>query len=302
MKSFKQILSEAVPNRFHGQVFKQFYDMGRRGTYPWSEELISKISTVQTPEKDLVHSLFGGGGPSMVNKDAPTHIMTFPSFKNDSEGKILTTQIKTEPSDLNYNDLGLHDPVESLNRIDLRQVKGLSDATDILGHEAFHWIQTERAQAGTDHINDRFIDTIPDRNYHDSLGNLRTTNDLQYANHMFRYQWDTSKNNRYLNKIIKQKELLRGKKLSKDEIDKIVYRHDDFEHDARIGGTIARLASREGSQSAYADRPKFRYSEFLKATDPQTRRQERRTRKSFGRIAQAWQDTTGKKINPDPES
>lgn len=312
MKSFKKYITEAVPNRFHGQVFKQFYDMGRRGTYPWSSRLISQISTVDSPEKKLSNFLFGdSSSPSMGNEDAPAHMMRFPSFKNDSKGRILTIPVKTIPTDLeNLKYRGLHNRESGINFIDLRKAISTGDTINTLGHEAFHSVQTARDNEGIKKFNkatwqpheypyssDPAYAAPGDRNYRDSLGQWRTTNDLNYANSITSYPSDAYKE-------IKQKELIRGSNLSNDEISQIFYGYSDREHDARIGGAIAKLASREGSRSAdaYADSPIFSYRQFLRSTDPQTRRQERRTRKTFGRIAQAWQDITGKKINPDPEA
>ena len=314
MKSFKKYITEAVPNRFHGQVFKQFYDMGRRGTYPWSSRLISQISTVDSPEKKLARALFGDSSRSrMGNEDAPEHMMRFPSFKNDSKGRILTIPVKTIPTDLeNLGHLGAHYRESGINRIDLRKAKNTGDTIKTLGHEAFHSVQTARGNEGMKKFikaawqphdyPDRWDPAYAapaDRNYRDSLGQWRTTNDLNYANSITSYPSHTYNE-------IKHKEFIRGSRLSNDEISQIQYRYSDREHDARIGGAIAKLASKEGSRSAdaYADNssPIFSYRQFLRSTDPQTRRQERKTRKAFGRIAQAWQDTTGNKINPDPEA
>jgi len=177
----------------------------------------------------------------------------------------------------------LSTPSTSTNFIDLSRVGSIRDQINVIGHEAFHSVQTARARGPWDRSRrGNWIDPEEPRKYIDAIGNPRETHDLMYS-----YERN---NNPHIENL----------KLS-DSRSK--YEATDIEHDARLGGAIARFGYDAGRQHAMygflgQDASEIgSYEKFHKLVKPYTDRQAKRTRDAYGRIAQEYQNITGSKVN-----
>jgi hypothetical protein len=296
MKSFKTYITEAVPNRSHGRVFRQFFDMGKRREEPFDYSHVYDRARERDPRGSgeiSVAQVFGILPKNPNQMDIPAHVMNFPSFKDDSLGRRQSLRIRTIPGQYQSPILsgyagGVHvnqfsRPSTSTNFIDLSRIGSISDQISTIGHEAFHSVQTARARYPWDRARRGDLSAFGGpREYIDAIGNPRKTNDISYADEM--------NSNPHIKNL----------KLS-DSRSK--YEAKDIEHDARLGGAIARFGYDAGRQHAMygflgQDASQIgSYEKFHKLVKPYTDRQAKRTRDAYGRIAQEYQNITGAKVN-----
>ena len=299
MKSFKQYITEAVPNRSHARVFRQFFNMGKNHEVPF--EFSGRMTGSMSPEYGVLAAVFGVSKPkSKIHQmNVPAYRMNFPSFKDDSLGRKQSLKITTIPTETTKSFMGSHNPLlvtpsSSKNYIDLSKSPNTITDINTIGHEAFHSIQTARASVDNvkpfsrTYLNNYDIET-ENRNYIDAIGNPRQTSDDEYK---FNY-----KKNPHISKLEKK---YSGEDIDDIDLTELKYRASDVEHDARLGGAIAQIAYSAGKDHALNgefSRGLNSYDEFHRLVSPYTDRQTKRTRDAYGRIAQEYQNITRQKIN-----
>jgi hypothetical protein len=326
LKSFTNFINESVPNRKQGDVFKSFF----RGTYASKKDKpkidraegeIKKLS--DTPYKDVPKN-FTGTKPESFHMNFPNAVgrgsRKIHSTIDHTHGTLGTSSIsdairgkKRELVSVNPSEIGAW---QSLLKKKNKPNRDMSFA-NTLGHEATHIAQADRFRRGISGFKSKGQDmydrstgdfdfgtvepsdarqvrkdlkTIKDkkniRRFTDAAGKRRTTDDASYARHMIQNALKVSAKRRAAE--------LRG---STRDAGHTAYENDPMEREARMVGAIAHHAS------ALAANPTAQfpsYSDFRASTAPgkTNRSQEKTIRNAYKRMGMAFQNVSGRKVNP----
>lgn len=329
MSKFIQLIQEAVPNRSQGEIFKSFYKGKVGATKKDNEQIklaLSDVDRFSNIPLETMRDMHLTGKIRLKSKKTTTSFPNFTGKKKKQEVNFGDTDYLGSVDALDFMFSGDKHPQRvtvnpSLIGFESKLPKSNIDRYDLhntLAHELTHTTQHRLirrglrkygplivpqlytlASSGVDGIKniEKYYTkrqkakkpnySVP-RTYTDAIGNVRKTDDQKYAVHLIKG----------LAKSQREVKRAKSRGFLPFSAGHSAYQRNPMEQEARIIGSIAKTAA-ELSHDRTKSFPSL--SQFVKSTEmgkKPSKSLQKKVRKTYGRMAMAFQDVSGRKVNP----